>query len=282
MSRWKQFALYQSFSSGSASLSCANQCCGLKATRFTLEVNKSSHLRINTRLFQISLRSPGAFVYNLLHHHFICMVASSQMEVRLLHPLFTCVFLHVWLSLLCTRLLGAVVCALPVPCVCLHRCLCVRRLLSVTGGKLSIISFNYPEHSERPKLTPLLSSGCWKSHAYFTSRRPIVCQSALLLSSDKTRLITVIYLPPSLPPSVSHSLFPLFSPASMLPVCKTKAWIINIHTLHAWVCTEACCPGEKQKHESPVFPSLACLCVCVCAVMCHVCILAATQEAVKT
>lgn len=105
MSRWKQFALYQSFSSGSASLSCANQCCGLKATRFTLEVNKSSHLRINTRLFQISLRSPGAFVYNLLHHHFICMVASSQMEVRLLHPLFTCVFLHVWLSLLCTRLL---------------------------------------------------------------------------------------------------------------------------------------------------------------------------------
>lgn len=93
-----------------------------------------------------------------------------------------------------TLLCSLVVCALSVPCVCSHACLCARRLLSVTGGKLSIISFNYPEHSERPKLTPLLSSGCWKSHAYFTSGRPIVCHSALLLSSDETRLITVIYL----------------------------------------------------------------------------------------
>lgn len=52
------------------------------------------------------------------------------------------------------------VCLLAHLCACEGVCVYVWRLLSVTGGKLSIISFNYPEHSERPKLTPRLSSGC--------------------------------------------------------------------------------------------------------------------------
>lgn len=97
-------------------------------------------------------------------------------------------------------------------CVCVCACGgCYQPLGWGFGGKvgggwwgLSIISFNYPEHSERPKLTPLLSSGCWKSHAYFRTRRPIVCHSALLLSSDKTyHCYLSLPLPPSLSPLCS-------------------------------------------------------------------------------
>lgn len=167
----------------------------------------------------------------------------------------------------CQCILSAAVYALLVP-VCTSACMSASACVRVWGGcyqsrwgggggwRLSIISFNYPEHSERPKLTPLLSSGCWKSHAYFTTRRPIVCHSGLLLSSDKTRLITVIYRTASLP-------FSCLSTASMLSVWKTKEWIINIRTVHIRLSWSMLACWKKTKCESQVSPSLVCLCWCL-------------------
>lgn len=61
--------------------------------------------------------------------------------------------------------------------------------------------------------------------------------------------------------------------ASLMSVCKTKAWIINIHILCAWVCTGV--PRWKKRKKSQVSSYLAGLLVCVCVclyVSSHVCV----------
>lgn len=80
-----------------------------------------------------SLMSPGVFVYNRLDHHFTCMVASSQMEVKLLHLLFTVFSFMCDRLLLCTHLLGAAVCVLLVPCVFAPLLVCVAAVISHGG-----------------------------------------------------------------------------------------------------------------------------------------------------
>lgn len=161
-------------------------------------------------------------------------------------------------------LLSAVDCALSVSCVCTSVCFVCGGCYQ-SRGELSIISFNYPKHSKRPKLTPLLSSGCWKKkpcifHDQETNHMSLSPSPFLWQGRTYHCYLSLSLLPFS----------PLLSAASMLSECKTKVWIINIHTVcmglywRMW-------PWWKNKIANPVSPLLVCfLSIFGCAVMCRV------------